>query len=102
MPAGAAAELAAARARYLAGTSREREIENLKQGLWAIRSTYESSEYRLYFGIRKDKAVVLAVLATGKKTKKAPKKDTDLARRRLRSWRPPEGASSGQLAGPGI
>jgi phage-related protein len=76
------------RRRYSKDALLPREIEALRKGLFALRTTVDGMELRLYFGkVGKGGCICLAVHVINKKSRKVPKKDLDLARDRLREWK---------------
>lgn len=63
------------------------ELETIETGLFALRVNVDGCALRLYFGkVGKGGAICLAVHVLNKKSQKAPKKDLDTARNRLKEW----------------
>ncbi len=63
------------------------EDEHVRGRLWAMRTTYDGSEYRaLYALVGTRHKVLLALHAINKKTKKLPKQIIDRADNRLADW----------------
>jgi phage-related protein len=60
-------------------------ISNIERNLWELRTVYQGNQYRILFAVISGK-IILLIHGFQKKTQKIPKKDLDLAKRRLKQF----------------
>ncbi len=58
-------------------------ISNVERNLWELRTVYQGNQYRILFAVISGK-IILLTHGFQKKTQKIPKRDLDLAKRRLK------------------
>lgn len=58
-------------------------ISNVERNLWELRTVYQGNQYRILFAVISGK-ILLLTHGFQKKTQKIPKRDLDLAQRRLK------------------